>query len=500
MTVKVLLWADAGLTEFIISKYLNEKLEADIYAIYDVNHHLKQSFTSQKIVNFKKCWFYWDNYYKILEPADLDYLSNFESKYNIDLWQLAYSERIFYKFNPFHQFTKNEILSILSIDCKFFEKILDDIKPDFLIIKAPDMLRHELLWKLCNSKGIKILTSYTGRIGNRTIISQNFDSFDSKFIFNSDKLSSVSFIELQNYLQKFNKTKQMKKSRSGGVGFSFTQKIKIFFDWMTKTLDEKYKKTYDHYGITIFTVLKTSLKNEFNRWYRNKILSNLSQTQIPDEQFIYFPLQVEPERNVSFGAPYFSNQFEVISHLAKSLPVNYKLYVKEHFSMKLRSWRSIEFYKKILNLPNVRLIHPDVSQNELLSKCSLVCAITGSTGFEASVYGKPSLVFANVSYSELSCVFKIYDLDNIPNLIQHALQFKVNPIEIKQYIEFIIQNSIEFDAVSFHEKIMTEFHRGPIFDDKIDMEKLLKFLNDNQESLEILSQAYADKILELYKN
>ena len=45
---------------------------------------------------------------------------------------------------------------------------------------------------------------------------------------------------------------------------------------------------------------------------------------------------------------------------------------------------------------------------------------------------------------------------------------------------------------------MTEFHRGPIFDDKIDMEKLLKFLNDNQESLEILSQAYADKILELY--
>jgi hypothetical protein len=168
--------------------------------------------------------------------------------------------------------------------------------------------------------------------------------------------------------------------------------------------------------------------------------------------------------------------------------------------MKLRSWRSIEFYKKILNLPNVRLIHPDVSQNELLSKCSLVCAITGSTGFEASVYGKPSLVFANVSYSELSCVFKIYDLDNIPNLIQHALQFKVNPIEIKQYIEFIIQNSIEFDAVSFHEKIMTEFHRGPIFDDKIDMEKLLKFLNDNQESLEILSQAYADKILELYKN
>ena len=85
-------------------------------------------------------------------------------------------------------------------------------------------------------------------------------------------------------------------------------------------------------------------------------------------------------------------------------------------------------------------------------KCSLVCAITGSTGFEASVYGKPSLVFANVSYSELSCVFKIYDLDNIPNLIRHALQFKVNPIEIKQYIEFIIQNSIEFDAVSFHEK------------------------------------------------
>ena len=40
--------------------------------------------------------------------------------------------------NPFYKFKKDEILNILERDCKFFESVLDEIKPEFLIIKVTD--------------------------------------------------------------------------------------------------------------------------------------------------------------------------------------------------------------------------------------------------------------------------------------------------------------------------------------------------------------------------
>ena len=53
MKDKILVWSDAELKQFTIVKYLQEKYDADYFAIYDLNHHLKKSFENQKHVNFK---------------------------------------------------------------------------------------------------------------------------------------------------------------------------------------------------------------------------------------------------------------------------------------------------------------------------------------------------------------------------------------------------------------------------------------------------------------
>ena len=67
---------------------------------------------------------------KPLEKPDLEYLSNFEKKYDIDLWKLAINERHFYKHNKFYKITTNHILKILEQECRLFENILDEIKPE----------------------------------------------------------------------------------------------------------------------------------------------------------------------------------------------------------------------------------------------------------------------------------------------------------------------------------------------------------------------------------
>ena len=72
--------------------------------------------------------------------------------------------------------------------------------------------------------------------------------------------------------------------------------------------------------------------------------------------YAYFPLAVDMERNVLIDAPFFTNQIEIIRMIAKSLPINFQLVVKENPGQVTRDWRSISDYKQIMDIPNVILV------------------------------------------------------------------------------------------------------------------------------------------------
>ena len=92
---KILFWLDGYLIHFGIAKYIKENLDCDLSAIINTNDVSRDFFETQKIVEFKKTWYFRDHVSEIGKP-DLDYLSNFEKKYGISLWKTAYAERFFY--------------------------------------------------------------------------------------------------------------------------------------------------------------------------------------------------------------------------------------------------------------------------------------------------------------------------------------------------------------------------------------------------------------------
>ena len=49
-------------------------------------------------MNFKKKWFLKDYLAELPKKPDLNYLLEFEKKYGISMWKLAYSDTIFYKY------------------------------------------------------------------------------------------------------------------------------------------------------------------------------------------------------------------------------------------------------------------------------------------------------------------------------------------------------------------------------------------------------------------
>ena len=193
---KIIFYLDNDLRQFCLSYYLQKKIDADFFSIIDITNKPKKFFENQNFVNFKKIWFLHDHTLPISD-IDTDYLKSFEEKYEIDLWNLAINERLFYKFNDFYNFSKLEILSILEKECKLFEKVLDTTNPNFAILHEPFFHTDELFYRICKAKGIKILMSYLSNFGYKWEISQDDHIMDIIDEFHNTSTDGHTFEELQ---------------------------------------------------------------------------------------------------------------------------------------------------------------------------------------------------------------------------------------------------------------------------------------------------------------
>ena len=494
MSDKILVWIDVGLIQFGIVKYLQKIYDCELFAVYDFNHHIKKSFLNQKLINFRQVWYYWDHVLNIKQKPDVEYLNSFEQKYDINLWSITSSDRVFNKYNKFYTFSRDEILKILELECKFFENVLEISKPDFFMTTVTDQRRSNLLERMCRSKGIKVLMLETSRLGYRSTISEEANEIDY-FQDMQTTNNKITFSELRENIKKFSRYKQAKSLRAGGFNFSMWEKIKSSLYWMINTFDKEYRMGYDHFGMTRFNVITDRLSAVIKRSYRESYIDKALVRKVKNEKFVYFPLSVEPERTLSISAPFYMNQLEIIRNVARSIPADYKLYVKEHMAMRYRHWRPISYYQTIMDLPNVTLIHPSLSNEELIKNCSIVFTVTGTAGLEAAYYGKPSIIFGHTSYDSLPSVHKIEHLEDLPQLVRTCLDEKVVPSGVANLVKIIENVSFDFDIIEMYNKIADRFHIGGfLVSNKISMDSLDSFLEENKTTFETLAKEHVKKI------
>jgi len=194
-------------------------------------------------------------------------------------------------------------------------------------------------------------------------------------------------------------------------------------------------------------------------------------------------------------SPFYTNQIEIITAIARSLPVGYKLYVKEHYDMIIHKWRKISYYEALLALPNVKLIHPSVNPKEILKKSSLVISITGTTAFEALFYKKPSIVFTDLFFSELSSVYRIKSFEELPEAIRLSLKKDVDFKELKKYTNKAYENSFYFNNRQYWNACVNKFHnKGFMASDDISTSDLESFIEENRKMLELIVNEHIKKI------
>jgi hypothetical protein len=175
----------------------------------------------------------------------------------------------------------------------------------------------------------------------------------------------------------------------------------------------------------------------------------VGERDLPDIDYILYPLHAEPEIVLSqFARPYL-NQIEVVRNIGLSMPICMRLLLKEHPMMVGR--RPVGYYEKLLEIPNVRLIEMDLPSQPVLEHAKMVVIIRGAIGLEA-VIKKIPVVSLGMSMFQLlpSTMFRTcWNLYELPNTIREMLEHYCYDHEsLIRYLVAVMEGSAEVNLVS----------------------------------------------------
>lgn len=109
------------------------------------------------------------------------------------------------------------------------------------------------------------------------------------------------------------------------------------------------------------------------------------------QRYVFFPLHTEPETALQGLSPEYFYQLSCIAAIARDLPAGVLLAVKDtYFSL---GFRPRDFYDQIREFKNVVLLDTMILGPAVIRGAEAVVTITGTGGFEATVQGKPVVLF-----------------------------------------------------------------------------------------------------------
>ncbi len=459
--------------------YIGHAMALSFNKKYGVNEfcgyvYMRSSFNflkSQPDINYKKLLLDEDIHKKYKdEKLDLDYLKYLEEEYGMpNLWPYIELDRVVrynmlvreYPYNT-PQYSHEEMIKIIQVKAKEIIKFFEEEKPDAVIFSVIADISTLLLYNIAKKKNIKIFFIQGVRINTRYSITEQYYTLtyiEKTFI--QIQEGKVAYPNHKKMAEKFLTDFRQKPSPYSSVDspttrpitrrkqFNFLLPTKIInsLKWIIKTFTNYIFNDHrdDHYTIKPWYYVTDRAKRKirvligFNDLY-DKI--NLT------EDFAFFPLQLEPEMSEMLFAPFYNDPLWLIKQIARSLPLNYKLYIKEHPSM--FGYRPRRFYKALKKIPNVKLISPSIESFGLTKNAKIIITTAGTVGWEALLFKKPVITFGDVLYNKLSMVKRCRAIEDLPYLIKEQLEnFNHNETELLNLITAIYKESVDVDLVQF---------------------------------------------------
>ena len=199
-------------------------------------------------------------------------------------------------------------------------------------------------------------------------------------------------------------------------------------------------------------LLIEELKFVVRRYFgRKKLKLNKFCRPLDDKpnEFVYYPLQTEPEATLQVFSPEFFFQHTLVVMLSKAVPFNVRIFLKETFLAAGR--RPKNFYEQLTDLLNVSFLDMRVEGIDVIKKAKIVATISGTAGIEAAILGKPILNFGRHNcFDFLDHSINVSSFCEIESQIQKALSVDEvkSKIDGKKFRQALINSTIDMKSYS----------------------------------------------------
>lgn len=450
-----------------LAKLLNKKYDTEELCGYVFTRNGYNFIKSQPVPAFTKLLLDEDIHgcYKT-EIIDQAFIKKLEDDYGLpNLWPYLELDRIIrssqlVRAYPYDKprYSHEDMIKIVQVTAKEIIKFLDEEKPDAIVFSVVGSLSALLFYEIAKKREIKTLVLHCARVGVKHTLSENYKNFSYvNNLFNKIQNNEVSFPEhYQTVIKYLEKLRQKSKpyrsldlpefkpiNRRRQFSFLLPKKLLWSIYWRLTIIFQYLKNPYrdDYSNLNPFLEIWDNLKRKIRVLIGFNDLYDEIKT---GENFAFFPLHLEPEITTLLYAPFYKDQLWVIKQAARSLPLNFKLYVKEHPAM--YGYRPRRFYKELKKIPNLKLLKPEVDTFSLVQNAKLILTISGTSGWEAVQLKKPVIIFSDIFYGQLPLVKKCSAIEELPFLVKEQLKnFQHDEPALINFLIAIYEESVDLN-------------------------------------------------------
>lgn len=374
------------------------------------------------------------------ENAEITYFSDFRKRG--DIWSGEYIYNSKYDMDNLEY---DEIKNDIILRCRFlrslplqkaealsrrfwngFEELMKKEKYDVLITAAIDCYTMDIMERIVtkyNCGYYSIIPSFIKGYGRFTRRGELFDA--NRLVDDAEVNSVVEMLTKDDYKVAFALNKE--KSEWEVRKFYYRRKLTNILFGIKKHL-ERDKWNY-HYNTLSFTGGNYSLYSpkEAKKYYKR--ISEISF----GVKCVYMPLHYAPEATVDYWCdnPECAKYEASVIDFIRNSSSNIQFVLKEHPAMYGK--RHVEFYRDLMNLGNVVIVHPYENSNQLLRSIENVLVYTGSVGVESLLRNKRVFTVAKNYYygihENIHFVDKLKDVD---------LEIQIKNVDNKEFVRTLL--------------------------------------------------------------
>lgn len=354
----------------------------------------------------------------------------------------------------FHILEYEKVLILAQVYYKFWNKIYSSYKIDYILHEPCSLYLNHVCAVLGRAYGAKYFwhqptVDENGSISYLNIAYDDFSAIEVMRYYDQyiSGEKQIDFDRCDRFLKKFRSNYEIylgsmiKAKDSLLIWFISSLKEKLFVKKRLSQLDPlvdniEYWQISQNPATTRFQNLKA--------YYHNLKFDNINK----EDTYYYYSMHLEPEAVVLYlGDGIYSNQIKLIENIASSLPIGCYLYVKDHPHE--FGYRSIEDYKRLKNVPNIKLISTKIPGKQLIKNAVGVFTINGTAGFEALLLGKQVYTFSKSFYTIASRVNTIVNIKELRQILyKNRTATYDNDIELYPFIQAYL-DSLHVGVVDF---------------------------------------------------